>query len=328
MSKLKFKQDDKSEELLPQALALVDDDSDDDMENGDNNPPMDGFAFLKSVIKERKKVAEVTVATIDPEKIKPATGSLQSFTGGPGVRVKPRVPEQFMPSTKWQNEQVTEFSDVRMKVNRHLALVRKKGEFKALKLPDKESEILWCLFCHGKEVWTLVEEKRKEQNEDMSPDPDPDNDEPEVEEESKLEDVLANSDEGTTPLLSVILSMPLHVVEKILEYQVSWLQCTGWREEYGAWLYSLLARVEKPLTPDMGSILRDLALFCGQERYRLVNLITSQTKNPETPDQSKMAETRGEEEEPDFPYHDEIAAFNLMICLVAKYFNQGDLADV
>ena len=38
--------------------------------------------------------------------------------------------------------------------------------------------------------------------------------------------------------------------------QISWLSVTGWRAEYGSWFYSLLCRVEKPLHPDLGSILR------------------------------------------------------------------------
>ena len=77
---------------------------------------------------------------------------------------------------------------------------------------------------------------------------------------------------------------------------------TGWSPQYGPWLYAVLVRIEKPLHPDVGSSLRDLVLFCARERKRLV--AGNEENNVET-----------------------IAALNLLICLVAKYFGQGDLED-
>ena len=97
---------------------------------------------------------------------------------------------------------------------------------------------------------------------------------------------------------------------------MAWLQLTGWRAEYGAWIYSLLSRIEKPLNPDLGSVLRDLALFCSQERNKLLEKFTNESKeNHENKD--------GEEQ----PGDKDIAAFNLFICLVSRYFDQADLAD-
>jgi len=97
---------------------------------------------------------------------------------------------------------------------------------------------------------------------------------------------------------------------------VAWLQLTGWRAEYGAWIYSLLSRIEKPLNPDLGSVLRDLALFCSQERNKLLEKSAKESKeNHENKD--------GEEQ----PGDKDIAAFNLFICLVSRYFDQADLAD-
>ena len=38
---------------------------------------------------------------------------------------------------------------------------------------------------------------------------------------------------------------------QLLEFCVSWLVgVTGWTPQYGPWLYTLLVRLEKPLTPD------------------------------------------------------------------------------
>ena len=59
---------------------------------------------------------------------------------------------------------------------------------------------------------------------------------------------------------------------------------------------------EQPLTPDISSILRDLVLFCSRERRQIA-----------------ASDSAGKD--------DNIAALNLFICLVAKYFGQGDLED-
>ena len=66
----------------------------------------------------------------------------------------------------------------------------------------------------------------------------------------------------------------------------------------------LFGRLEKPLTPDVGSLLRDLVLVSAKERKRIVNEVS----DVEVKDES-------------------VAALNLIICLVAKYFGQTDLED-
>jgi survival of motor neuron protein-interacting protein 1 len=75
----------------------------------------------------------------------------------------------------------------------------------------------------------------------------------------------------------------------------------------GPWVYTLLTWLEKPLTPDVWSSLRDLALFCAHQRLEIASKV-------------EAIEAGGV---PD----DNIAALNLFICLVAKYFDQGDLVD-
>ena len=54
---------------------------------------------------------------------------------------------------------------------------------------------------------------------------------------------------------------------QLLEFCVSWLVgVTGWAPQYGPWLYTLLVRLEKPLTLDTASLLRDLS--AARERRR------------------------------------------------------------
>jgi len=294
-----------SDDLGQKALAVSSDDTDEE-----SGPPMDGMAYLKQVIKERKRIADTVVADIDPGKIsKPST----DLFAGAG-RSKPLVAPEYTPSIRWQNQQVSEFSDARLKVTRHKSLLASKGEKeKPLKLPDKENEMLWCLFCYGKSVWNLISESKASRSSNEDP-----------EEAKILKSVVDSSETGNPPSLRVIMSMPVHVVERVLEYQISWLSVTGWRAEYGSWFYSLLCRVEKPLHPDLGSVLRDLVLHCSQERAKLVE------KSAKI-DKAKFATVKNGEsakdDQDELPFDKEIAAFNLFICLVAKYFDQGDLAD-
>jgi len=61
MSTFKFKHEENNEDLMPKALAILEDSSDEEKSETDN-PPMDGFAYLKSVIKERKRIADTVTA--------------------------------------------------------------------------------------------------------------------------------------------------------------------------------------------------------------------------------------------------------------------------
>ncbi len=78
----------------------------------------------------------------------------------------------------------------------------------------------------------------------------------------------------------------------------------GPRPEQGPWLYALMCRLEKPLHPDVGSALRTLAIACSRGRDRIVR------------------EKKKEEED-----LKALNALTLFICLVAKYFDQADMAD-
>ena len=82
---------------------------------------------------------------------------------------------------------------------------------------------------------------------------------------------------GESPTVTFLTSVPVHVCETLMDYLTSWLAATGWKDAYGPWIYAvltrylfsrnililILCRLEKPLTPDVGSKLRDLALECS-----------------------------------------------------------------
>lgn len=89
-----------------------------------------------------------------------------------------------------------------------------------------------------------------------------------------------------------------HEVEQLIEYHVRWMEERGFTKHFGCWMYALLVKLEKPLTPEMCSLLRNLARLCSKIRCDLMS-----ADNPLLPQ------------------------LNLFICLVGRYFDQSDLAD-
>ena len=268
-----------SGDLMSAALMVEAGDKDED----DERPPQDGMAYLRQVMRERKRVPETVTAEIKPKKQKQSEEQKKVDSDDMNSRTKIPPPPGCCPGSAWQREQVASFSEVRRRVDRHGELGRNTGEVGVgtVKIPDKRNEALWCHMMLGGRVWGEVCAAREDE---------------EGGSKAKVEV------EADTPSLNFLLSVPVHVCELVTEYLVTWLQLTGWRPEAGPWLYSLLVRLEKPLTPDISSVLRDLVLFCSRERRRIA-----------------ASETAGKD--------DNLAALNLFICLVAKYFGQGDLED-
>ncbi|KAJ8411753.1 hypothetical protein AAFF_G00153910 [Aldrovandia affinis] len=103
---------------------------------------------------------------------------------------------------------------------------------------------------------------------------------------------------GFPPFLSITSRLNQASVSSVLEYLINWFGEREFVPQLGRWLYALLACLEKPLLPEAHSLIRQLARRCSEVRANL------ETKEDET-----------------------LSALNLMICLVARYFEQNDLAD-
>jgi len=295
MSSIKFnRKDDESEDFMSAALYVDPNEKD---ENEDK-PPQDGMAYLRQVIKERKTVPDTVVADYIPKKTskskpqskegdtKNTNSENQSYLSS---RNKPPPPPGCCPGVDWQREQVKNFSDVRLKLANHVKLAKVNGEHELHQIPDKKNEALWCHLMLGGNIWNTVSKDRDTDSEEERI--------PKGKKEVK----------GEEPKLGFIAALPVHVCENVLDYMVSWLEVTGWLSAYGPWIYSILAKLEKPLTPEVGSSLRDLALFCAHERVKIAEKV-------------ECVEAGGVPDE-------DIAALNLFICLVSKYFDQGDLVD-
>ncbi|XP_016518204.1 gem-associated protein 2 isoform X2 [Poecilia formosa] len=116
--------------------------------------------------------------------------------------------------------------------------------------------------------------------------------------EADQEPALDYSKVGFPPLLSIVSRFNQSTVLMLLDILISWFEEREFVPQLGRWLYALLACLEKPLLPEAHSSIRQLARRCAQLRS-----------------------TMNSQEDEDLP------ALNLLICLVARYFEQVDLAD-
>ncbi len=155
----------------------------------------------------------------------------------------------------------------------------------------------WCIYCYGKEFWSRVTAAR---NDDMD-------------KEEEATSGVGKGAAGHPPLTSVVSQLTPSAAARLLEFHVEWAEAVQDREDetvtdrMGPWLHALLARLEKPLYPDVESAIRSLALICSRQR-------------------AKIIEGGGKETNVD-ALAERVTPLTLFVCIVAKYFGQADLAD-
>uniref|UniRef100_G3MNT0 Gem-associated protein 2 n=1 Tax=Amblyomma maculatum TaxID=34609 RepID=G3MNT0_AMBMU len=122
---------------------------------------------------------------------------------------------------------------------------------------------------------------------------------PRIEDKDRWKAICCGSaSSGIHPLVSIVTTIQQQKIEAIISYSTQWIEEDGFCASMGKWLYALLACVEKPLHPDICSNIRALARACAAARRKLTS-----------------------KEDPN------LAPLNLIICLIASYFSQTDLAD-
>ncbi|CAJ1074016.1 gem-associated protein 2 [Xyrichtys novacula] len=258
-----------AEELMPRQLPVEFEDTTEDLDL--NGPPRNPREYLRQVQLEASLCPEVVVAQIDPRKLK------KKQTVNASVAGCHAAPVGFSPSLGWQQNQVSNFSDVRQSITKN----RKHWSSQTLDdnvlLPKLTDEDSWKRFCLGESVLLGASSDRT----DTEPEP-----------------ALDYSKFGFPPLLSIVSRLNQSTVLMVLEILIGWFEEHEFTPQLGRWLYSLLACLEKPLLPEAHSSIRQLARRCAQLRSTL-----------ESPENEKLP------------------PLNLLICLVARYFEQNDLAD-
>ena len=96
--------------------------------------------------------------------------------------------------------------------------------------------------------------------------------------------------------MNILAHLRPKVISQLIEYHSSWAETLEKVSlSQALWFYGLLSIVEKPLHPDIESSMRSFVLVCSKQRSRQNNRKTRE--------------------------------LDLIICIVAKYFGQADLAD-
>uniref|UniRef100_A0A8C4SUC4 Gem-associated protein 2 n=1 Tax=Erpetoichthys calabaricus TaxID=27687 RepID=A0A8C4SUC4_ERPCA len=257
-----------AEDLMPRLLPV----EDYDVEDFDPSiPPRNPQEYLRQVQLEAAKCPDVVVAQIDPKKLqKRQTVNVSLSTCQP-------APDGYSPSLKWQQIQVANFSAVRQSVVKHRAHWQAQALDENVMMPKVEDDEGWKKFCLGENVYFRRSAIQDVTNEEMG-----------------IDYVKV----GFPPLLSIVSRLNQSVITQVLEYLITWFEEEEFSPELGRWMYALLACIEKPLLPEVHSLIRQLARHCAAVRARLEN------KDDER-----------------------LSALNLLICLVARYFEQNDLAD-
>jgi len=110
-------------------------------EDDDGQPAgmaVDGEAYLRRVAREADKLKDVTVAANKEQLL-----SRNPIVNRVVSREKCPAPEGYLPTQAWQERQVKEFSQTRLKLERHLAWVSQNAEeapSKDVMLPGKDNE--------------------------------------------------------------------------------------------------------------------------------------------------------------------------------------------
>lgn len=234
-----------------------------------SEPPRNPQEYLRQVQLEASLCPEVVVAQIDPKKLR------KKQTVNISVAGCHAAPVGFSPSLKWQQQQVSNFSNVRQSIAKN----RKHWSSQTLDdnvlLPKQTDDEGWKRFCLGERVYQGT------CHTDADPDP-----------------ALDYNKLGFPPFLSIVSKLSQSTVLLVLEILIGWFEESDFVPQLGRWFYALLACLEKPLLPEAHSLIRQLARRCAQLRSTL---------------DSQEDET--------------LPALNLLICLVARYFEQNDLAD-
>ncbi|KAL7640840.1 UNVERIFIED_CONTAM: hypothetical protein RMT77_009115 [Armadillidium vulgare] len=254
---------DEGENIMSQALPI----GNLDFNNFDPSaPPASAEDYLKKVMWEAKQCEEIVTVNLKQDQIR----KHQPIVKKPN---KMSAPLEFVPPREVQKEFLAQFSLLRDKIES----CRTTGNIPSppVRLPREREQEKWCNLCFGSSFQRSILLKQ-----------------------GKTESELPPLVEGTQPLLSILLNISSITLENIIEWHSNWLEVVGFSELQGRWLFSLLACLEKPLTPEMCSLLRGVLKNCALIRASLESV--------------------------DHPH---LIHLNMLITIISRYFGQDDLAD-
>uniref|UniRef100_A0A668A3N0 Gem-associated protein 2 n=1 Tax=Myripristis murdjan TaxID=586833 RepID=A0A668A3N0_9TELE len=226
------------EELMPRLLPV--ETAGDAQELDLSGTPRNPQEYLRQVQLEAALCPEVVVAQIDPKKLKKKKQTVNVSVAG-----CPAAPVGLSPSLKWQQQQVSSFSDVRQSITKHRRHWSSQTLDDNVLMPQLTDEEGWKKFCLGEKVCLGASSC----NTDADSEP-----------------ALDYCKVGFPPFLSIISRLNQATVSVVLEILITWFEERDFVPQLGQWLYALLACLEKPLLPEAHSLIRQLARRCAQLR--------------------------------------------------------------
>ena len=256
----------------------------------------------------------------------------------PSIDPIPTCPSDLLPSSQWENNLLHEFSELRCLLEQ-LACDESTRERKYV-VPALKDHKGWFKFCFGDKNFIFNETADnfdKEDKEECEDDDQVIEEDPKVSLEDKkkvlLDRLLVENEDGMTledegiedqaineailaaeiasawkgmtnvaPSTSLLLQFDQVMTQRVLAYQIDWLKsCNQISTEAGKWIFALLARIDKPLSVDSSSMIRDL--------YRIVANMRSFLASSEITD-------------------DKLAVLNTLITVSGLYFGQADSKGV
>ncbi|KAL8567450.1 hypothetical protein ACOMHN_010041 [Nucella lapillus] len=243
--------------LLEPALVVADDCADTAFDL--DIPPVTGSEYLRRVREEAKKCPKIVVSDLDTSQYtQKQTVSIQSQNTMP-------APRGFAPLASWVKMQLEDFVALRQKILKFKSLLAKNEvSMASVTLPQAGDMENWCRLCFGRlQLKATPTDPEAGETTDTAR--------------------LTNDGTGTPPLLSIVVRMDQPTVISVLEYHVNWLEATGFTHKQGQWFYSLLAVLQKPLTPESCSWLRQLARICSVVRATLAGGVSFSCRSIRTP---------------------------------------------
>ena len=197
------------------------------------------------------------------------TPTAEGFAVSRALRIAD-CPPSLEPSSVWQNTQLQLFDDLRQ----YLSDPRSTNpQENTDKLPGRSDEKGWMMKCVGSYMDSDGE-------------------------------VQSAGSPGTAPTASFLLRINNATCARLLQYHIRALVELNQDPQQGivtacraVWIYALLARIHKPISPEVGGLIRELLRLCCAIRYHLQNADAVQQR--------------------------QLSVLNLLILLARSYFGQG-----
>ncbi|KAI1287029.1 Gem-associated protein 2 [Halotydeus destructor] len=248
-----------------------------------SRPPLTGQDYLRRVQLEAEKCPDIVSVNLDESTlIKPSNVLVEQASVIP-------TNADLIPSKDWQQNVVSQFSKLRLKIEQFKENVLTEEERRKFKYPQNMDIRWWRKYCLGKGYDEDAELSDVNETESSSDD--------DGTSETDKNDKVEPSSTGNPPLLREVCSLNAMNVIKLIRHHTYWIKQSGFSRQIGLWVYSLMGCLEKPLQSEVYADLRDLCRACLHIRRSLD------------------------------PTDDNLKQLNLIIYIVTRYFNQLDLLE-